>query len=211
MATTVLSPPEHRMAAPHGPSSLGQEPRPDRDEPSPTMRDDLELVAAYVAGDQLAFRILLERHEERVYAICHRYFGDRRDAEDATQDTFIALARHAAAVRGTAKLSTWLHRVAINACHDIARRRARRPLPSRQEAPDTAEPFDRVSYRETELDLHAALARIDATSRTALVLVAIEGCSYAEAAEIVGMSVPAIKSRIHRARAQLADILADAA
>lgn len=212
MATNVLAPPEHRTAASHGPSSPGYQPPPTgRDGPSPTTRDDLELVAAYVAGDQLAFRTWLKRHEGRVYATCYRYFGDPRDAEDATQDTLIALARHAATVRGTAKLSTWLHRVATNACHDIARRQARRPRPSHKEAPDTAEAFDPVAYRGTELDLQAALARLDATSRTALILVAIEDRSYAEAAEIVGMSVPAIKSRIHRARAQLADILAAAA
>lgn len=178
---------------------------------APPMADDGQLLAAFVAGDQLAFRTLLERHQGRVYAICYRYFGDRRDAEDATQDTFIALARHAATLRGAAKLSTWLHRVAINSCHDIARRRARRPRPARQGLPDVAEAFDQLTYRETAIDLQAALARLDVTSRAVLVLVALDDRSYAEAAEVVGLSVAATKSRIHRARAQLAGILAAAA
>lgn len=172
---------------------------------------DLNLVAAYVRGDQTAFHRLVERHQQRVYSVCYGYFRDHRDAEDATQETFLALARHAAAFRGDAKLTTWLHRVAINVCHDIARRQARRPVSAHHEAPDLAEPVDLVAFRETELDLDSALAQLDAPSRSALVLVAIEDRSYAEAAEIAGVSVPALKSRIHRARARLTDILAEAA
>lgn len=173
--------------------------------------DDLELLAAYGDGDETAFHQLVERHQQRVYGVCHRYFRDRRDAEDATQETFLALARHAARFRGDAQLSTWLHRVALNVCHDIARKRARRPLAAQQDAPEIAEPIDLVAFRETELDLHDALAQLDAPSRCALVLVAIEDRSYAEAAQIAGVSVPALKSRIHRARARLTDILEEAA
>lgn len=172
---------------------------------------DADLVAAYLDGDESAFRELVTRHERRVHGICYRYFHDHRDAEDATQETFLALARCAAQFRGDARLSTWLHRVALNVCHDIARRRARRPLPARQEAPDIAEPMDHVGLRETELDVRRALAQLDTRSRQALVLVAIEGRTYAEAAAITGVSVPALKSRIHRARARLTDILEDAA
>lgn len=212
MSTEVLTPPQHPIVARPRPSSRTDRLPPTRRiRPSPAVDEDLQLLAGYVAGDEVAFDTLLERHERRVYTICYRYFGDRRDAEDATQDTFIALARHAATVRGTAKLSTWLHRVAINTCHDIARRRSRRPLPAHQDAPDVADAFDRIAYRETEIDLHSALARLDATSRAALILVAIEDRTYAEAAEIVGISMSAIKSRIHRARAQLAHIISEAA
>lgn len=173
--------------------------------------DDLDLVAAYVGGDQTAFEELVERHQRRVYAVCYRYFRDCRDAEDATQETFLALARNAARFRGDAQLSTWLHRVATNVCHDMARHRARRPRLARYDAPDRAEPVDMAGCRETELDLHSALAQLDTASRDALVLIAIEHRSHAEAAAITGISVPALKSRIHRARARLADILAEAA
>lgn len=176
-----------------------------------TSPDDLDLVAAYVGGDESAFHELVERHQRRVYEICYRYFRDHRDAEDATQETFLALARHAGRFRGDAKLATWLHRVALNVCHDIARRRARRPLPVQHEPLDLADRVDPVAFRETELDLHSALAQLDAPSRCALTLVAIEDRSYAEAAEIAGVSVPALKSRVHRARARLSDILEVAA
>ena len=173
--------------------------------------DDLDLVAAYVDGDEAAFQQLVERHQQRVYGICYRYFRDHRDAEDATQETFLSLARNAERFRGDAKLTTWLHRVALNVCHDIARHRARRPLSAQHETPDRAEPVDQVAFRETQLDLDSALEQLDVPSRCALVLVGIEGRSYAEAAEIAGVSVPAFKSRVHRARARLTDILEVAA
>lgn len=172
---------------------------------------DPDLVAAYLGGDDTAFRELVARHQPHVQRVCHQYFRDRRDAEDATQETFLVLARCAAQFRGDAMLATWLHRVAINVCHDIARKRARRPLPARQEAPDVAEPVDEVAIRETELDLHRALAQLDAPSRQALLMVAIEGRTHAEAAAISGVSVTAMKSRVHRARARLGDILEMAA
>ena len=174
-------------------------------------RTDAELVAAYLDGDEAAFGELVARHQRRVHAVCHRYFRDHRDAEDATQETFLALARCAAQFRGDATLATWLHRVAHNVCHDVARRRARRPLPAAQELPDIAEPLDGLGLRETELDVHRALAMLDPPSRQALVLVAIEGRSYAEAATLSGISVPALKSRVHRARARLTDVLEAAA
>ena len=182
-----------------------------RDTTTVSDAEDFALLDAYLAGHQLAFHDLVERHQHRVYALCYRYFGVHADAQDATQDAFIALARHAATIRGTSKLSTWLHRVTINTCHDIARRRSRRPRPANQEPLDAPESIDRVGERETELDVQTALASLDPVSRSLLVLVAIEDRSYAEAAEIVGLSVQATKSRIHRARARLAEILGERA
>lgn len=173
--------------------------------------DDCDLVAAYVGGDETAFDRLVERHQQYVYGLCYRYFRDHQDAEDATQETFLALARQAGRFRGDARLTTWLHRVAINVCHDTARVRGRRPQPSQQQTPDLAEPIDLVASREAEIDLHSALAQLDAPSRRAIVLVAIEDRSYAEAAQIAGISVSALKSRIHRARARLTDIIEMAA
>lgn len=173
--------------------------------------DDFDLLGAYLAGDERAFRALVERHRRSVHAVCLQYFGDHRDAEDATQEVFLVLARRGATIRGDARLSTWLHRVAINTCHDMARHRARRPGPARYEAPEAADAADRVGLRETELDVQAGLKVLDPLSRTLLILVAIEDRSYAEAAALVGVSVPAAKSRIHRARLRLAEVLAPAA
>jgi RNA polymerase sigma-70 factor, ECF subfamily len=174
-----------------------------------TQTDDAGLLAAYVAGDESAIRELVERHQRRVYGLCYRYFGDHTDAEDATQDTFLALARSAASFRGTASVASWLTRVAINACHDIVRRREVRPRAVAHEVPDFADPTDDVGAWEAASDVQRALARLDPQSRSLLVLVAVEGHSYAEAADLVGVSVAAAKSRVHRARGRLSDLLVE--
>lgn len=172
---------------------------------------DGELLAAYVGGGsdrEPAFHALVDRYDRRVYAICYRYFGNAADAEDAAQETFVSLARRADTFTGDSHLSTWLYRVATNACHDIARRRARRPQTAVAEVPDVPTAADDVSARETEMEVQRALAELDDLSRTLLVLVAIEGLPYAEVSAIVDLPVGTIKSRVHRARARMADLLA---
>lgn len=188
--------------------------------------DDLEdegLLAVYVdaarpRGDrETAFAALVTRYERRVFAICLRQLGSRSDAEDATQDTFVHLARKAEQFRGDSRLSTFVYRVAVNASRDLQRRQARRPstpvadVTDAQVAagrtPDTVP--DEFSGRETALAVQAALAQLDELSRTLLVLCAVEGMSYPEAAALLDMPVGTIKSRVFRARAQLADLLAD--
>ncbi len=184
---------------------------------------DEDVVAVYVdAGRarndrEAAFAELVRRYERRVFAICLRQLGSRADAEDAAQDTFVHLARKAHQFRGDSRWSTFVYRVAVNACRDLQRREGRRPhvpVADVTEAqvgagvtPDTAP--DEVAGRETALEVQAALARLDDLSRTLIVLCAIEGLSYPEAAEILDMPVGTIKSRVFRARAQLAEMLAD--
>ena len=186
-------------------------------------RADEDVVAVYVdaargRGDrEAAFSELVRRYERRVFAICVRQLGSRADAEDATQDTFVHLARKAHQFRGDSRWSTFVYRVAVNACRDLQRREGRRPhvpVADVTEAqlgagvtPDTA--ADEVAGRETALVVQAALARLDDLSRTLIVLCAIEGLSYPEAAEILDMPVGTIKSRVFRARAQLAEMLTD--
>src|SRR5918992_2999378 len=91
------------------------------------VESDEVLVKAFVAGDESAFDTLVQRHSRRVYAICLRYFGNPGDAEDAAQEAFLALYRRASTFSGAAPFSTWMYRVATNACNDLARKRARRP------------------------------------------------------------------------------------
>lgn len=189
--------------------------------PASAPRSDEDLLAAYVeAGDdrESAFHELVSRYERRVYAICYRYFGNHADAQDATQDVFLAVARRGGTFRGNSKLSTWLYRVAVNACNDIARKRRRRPQSPVEDIVGTAEAAgveehgpDPQDLRETELEVHRALAQLDETSRALVVLVAIEGFTYHEAAGIVDMPIGTVKSRVHRAKAQLADLLAGVA
>lgn len=183
---------------------------------------DEELLEAYVVGDdaESAFRMLVERHERRVYAICYRYFGDRSDAEDATQETFLRVARHAESFSGGSKLTTWLYRIAFNACHDAVRYRERRPQVPIEDVVAAADardqhdalgwgPGDPLIAAETADRVQRALLRLDEVSRTLLILVALEGASYAEAAAALDLPVGTAKSRVHRARARLADLLAE--
>ena len=184
---------------------------------------DEELVAVYVdparpRGDrERAFHHLMSRYQHRVFAVCVRQLGSRDDAEDATQDTFVNLARRADQFRGDAKWSTFVYRVAVNACRDLQRKQARRPQTPVEDvtraqveaglSPDVA--ADEVAGREHAMVVGQALARLDDVSRMLLVLCAIQGMSYPEAAEVVDMPVGTIKSRVFRARARLAELLAD--
>jgi RNA polymerase sigma-70 factor, ECF subfamily len=180
--------------------------------------DDAALLDRFIdtalrrSDRELAFQQLVVRYRHRVFAVCFRVLHDHADAEDATQETFVKLARGAGDFRGEAKLSTWLYRVARNVCTDRIRYEARRP----------STPVDDITAVATEpsvadvSDSHAAatvvgaaLARLDERSRHLLLLVAVDGLSYAEAAEVVDLPVGTVKSRVSRARVQLGALLAE--
>jgi RNA polymerase sigma-70 factor, ECF subfamily len=165
-----------------------------------------------VAEREVAFHQLVRRHQRRVYAVCVQVLGHGADAEDATQETFLRLARGAGSFRGDARLSTWLFRVARNVATDHVRYDARRPVTPVADVTrvggDTAD-ADRTAATDTVLSMRAALAQLDERSRTLLVLVAVEGLSYAEAAAAVGMPVGTVKSRVSRARVRLGELLVD--
>jgi RNA polymerase sigma-70 factor, ECF subfamily len=177
---------------------------------APDAASDEELVAAWVRGDRSAFDELVRRYERRVFGICYRYFGNAADAEDAAQDAFIALLRRASTFTGASSFSTWMYRVATNACNDLARKRARRP----QAATDgmerlaaTAATDDALANRELGLELSEALAALEPEHREAVVLHDVMGLTHAEIAERHGVAVGTVKSRVHRAHARLADLL----
>lgn len=187
---------------------------------------DEELLAIYVDASQpaarreRAFAALVDRFERRVYAICARELRDRSDTEDATQATFLHLARKGHQFRGDAKLSTFVFRVAVNACRDLQRREGRRPHTSvpdvgevagRAAVDDGPDVVDVVVGRETAEAVADALDQLDELSRTLIVLCTIEGTTYPEASEILDIPVGTIKSRVHRARARLTELLADTA
>lgn len=164
---------------------------------------------------QAAFRELVDRYERRVYGICYRFFGNHEDAQDAAQDTFISLARRAGSFRGDSKLSTFVYRVATNACHDLARKRARRPQTPVEDVGTVAGPIASLESVEEVAAGHdlaehiqQALLELDETSRTLIVLCSIEGRDYKEVAAALELPVGTVKSRVFRARAKLAEILA---
>lgn len=177
--------------------------------------DDRALLARAVAGDDRAFDHLVERYMPRVYAICYRYFGDAEQAQDATQGAFIALYLGMRGFRGQAAFSTWMYRVATNACHDLARRGARQPRTvafTDARVGTAAEPIDddaldRLCAAELQSDLRAALAHLDAEQRHAVVLRDVVGASYDDIAQLQGVAVGTAKSRVHRGHARLAELL----
>lgn len=169
-------------------------------------RTDHQLIADHVAGDPTAFAELVTRHRDRLWAVAVRTLGDHEEASDALQDALVSAFRGAAGFRGEAAVTTWLHRVVVNACLDRMRRRAARPTVP---LPD-AEPADRRDdHRATEirLDVRAALARLPEHQRQALVLVDMHGLSVAEAAAVLEVAEGTIKSRCARGRAALAPML----
>jgi RNA polymerase sigma-70 factor (ECF subfamily) len=173
-------------------------------------RHDKELMAAHVAGDPAAFTELVHRHRDRLWAVALRTMRDREDAADALQDALLSAYRNAAAYRGEAAVTTWLHRVVVNACLDRMRRRAARPAVALGDT-DVAAPRDEHAAVESRLDLRAALARLPEAQREAIVLVDIQELSVAEAAEFLGVAEGTVKSRCSRGRVALARALVEGA
>jgi len=177
-------------------------------------RTDHELLAAHVAGDADAFAILVARHRDRLWAVALRTMRHREEAADALQEALIAAFRRADSFRGEAAVTTWLHRVVVNACLDrIRRNKVRRaePLPEDVDrsvdlatrAPDR----DPLEVKEQRADVANALSQINPDQRAALVLVDMQGYSVEQAAVMLGCAVGTIKSRCSRGRAKLVPLL----
>ena len=147
-------------------------------------RSDADLLTAHVEGDDRAFAALIIRHRDRLWAVALRTMSDPEEAADALQDAMLSAHRGAAGFRGDAQVTTWLHRVVINACLDRLRRnktRATIPLPEH----DSAHPVERadpLGQRELAWEIEQALATLPDDQRAALVLVDVEGYSVEEAA-----------------------------
>jgi RNA polymerase sigma-70 factor, ECF subfamily len=170
-------------------------------------------ASAPAATREVAFHRLVQRYQRRVFAVCFRVLGSSADAEDAAQETFLRIARNAGRYRGEAQVSTWVYRIARNVATDRVRYEARRPATPvddltlvGQHEPATD---DLTSATTTSMVLREALAELDERSRTLLLLVAVEGLTYAEAAEATGVAVGTVKSRVSRARVRLGELLAD--
>ncbi|MEV1321016.1 RNA polymerase sigma factor SigM [Micromonospora arborensis] len=176
---------------------------------------DLELLRAHVDGDQHAFAELFHRHRDRLWAVALRTLGDREEAADALQDALLSAHRAAARFRGDSAVTTWLHRIVVNACLDRIRRRQAHPtvpLPdgNRAEAGSGiggVEPAAPTQDHDTALVVREALAALPLEQRAALVLVDVQGYPVAEVARILGVAEGTVKSRCARGRARLAVLL----
>jgi RNA polymerase sigma-70 factor, ECF subfamily len=177
----------------------------DEAQPGQAALEDRALLAEHLAGDPDAFGELVRRHRDRLWAVAVRTLGDPEDAADAVQNALVSAYRNAASYRGEAAVTTWLHRIVVNACLDLVRRRKVRPtdpLPD-DEARHPADPGDPIGARVTSLVIQQALATLPFEQRAALVLVDIQGYSVEEAATILDCAPGTVKSRCSRGRARL--------
>ena len=170
---------------------------------------DESLLAAHLRGDPRAFGVLVTRHERRIYGLCLRILGNREDAEDATQEAFLAALRKAASFRRAAAFSTWLYRIAVNAATDQARRRGRsRATTLDPEDAGVADPgVDLGEAVTAAVAVQTALTKVPEEFRVAVVLCDLYRVPYADAAQILEVPVGTVKSRVFRGRAALAACL----
>ncbi|MFJ8645272.1 RNA polymerase sigma factor SigM [Streptomyces sp. NPDC093546] len=175
---------------------------------------DQELLARHVGGDPDAFGELVRRHRDRLWAVALRTLGDREEAADAVQDALVSAFRSAHTFRGQSAVTTWLHRITVNACLDRARKAASRktsPVEDTERLEQLLEPHESAEAPAERHDLHrellAALAKLPADQRAALVLVDMQGYPVAEAARILDVPTGTVKSRCARGRARLVPLL----
>lgn len=179
----------------------------------PVETTDHELLRAHVEGDPDAFGELVRRHQDRMWAIALRTTRDPEDAADALQDAYTAAFRRAASFRGDAEVTTWLHRVVVNACLDRLRHNERRRSVTLPEEADRApamaadEGPDPILAVERRNQVARALDQLNPDQRAALVLVDMEGYSVEEASVMLGCAPGTVKSRCFRGRAKLAPLL----
>ncbi len=183
-------------------------------------RDDAALLAAHVAGDPHAFGQLFARHRGRLWAVALRTTGNPEEAADALQDALVSAFKRAESFRGDSAVTTWLHRIVVNACLDRLRRakvRLADPLPDDVEERatlDTAcgptdDPEAHALAGDRRHRVMAALGELHPDQKAALVLVDMEGYPVQEAARILDIPPGTVKSRCARGRARLAVLLAD--
>jgi RNA polymerase sigma-70 factor (ECF subfamily) len=178
-------------------------------------KSDTELVKAAKEGNHQALEELLSRHEKQVYRFGLRMCGSEEDAKEVLQETLLAAFRGIHSFRGEAELSTWLYQLARTYCFRARRRRSGQPeetqsldVPAAQRLPSDGGAPDELSHaRQMGEALQAAILALPERYREVLILRDVEGLSTEEAAQVVGIEVRALKSRLHRARMQLREHL----
>lgn len=168
---------------------------------------DDELVRSFLGGDRAAFGTLVERHERRVYNLAFRILGNGEEARDASQDVFLTCLRKLSGFRGASTFTTWLHRITVNACYDMLRKRGREELVGDDSGgfPEPpASPSDLAEQAALSVDIQRALVRVPDEFRVVLVMHDVQGIPYEEIAEALGAPVGTVKSRLHRGRVALA-------
>jgi RNA polymerase sigma-70 factor (ECF subfamily) len=180
-----------------------------------TRHSDAELLRGHVAGNTGAFGELFGRHRDRLRAVAVRTLGDREEAADALQDAMVAAFQRAGSFRGDSAVTTWLHRIVVNAALDRIRRRAARPAAVGQDeeardmlAAGVQSLADPSESSDTAIDVRTALQQLVPEQQAAVVLVDMLGYPVADAAQILGVPQGTVKSRAARGRARLLPRLA---
>lgn len=166
--------------------------------------DEARLVALARSGHAEAFAQLVLRHQTRAYRVALRMLGNPADAEDAAQEAFLAAWRALDRFRFDSSFSTWLQRIVVNRCLNMLR--ARRSVPEQhadREPVAMPGPQEAVEVHEQLMVLRQALQRLTSEQRAVFILRYLEGCTLEEIAQALDISIPAVKSRLHRARAEL--------
>ena len=182
--------------------------------------DDPKFLERLRARDERAFNEFVRAYERRVYALVFRMLGRRDEAEDVAQEVFVQVFKAIEQFRGESKLSTWVYRITVNLCKNRSKYNARRHAGEQDDieavaeratlqeakgvtAGDVARPDDLYAGREVERVVQQAIAQLEPDFREVLVLRDVEDLSYEEIGQITGLADGTVKSRIHRARAQL--------
>jgi RNA polymerase sigma-70 factor (ECF subfamily) len=178
--------------------------------------DEASLVARSQRGDREAFAALIERHAAAVLTVAWRIVGDRHLAEDVAQDTFLAAFRALPGFRAEARFSTWLYRIAVNRCNDVLRSRAADrsvDLAPQREGAEPSEPAGTSAFHRTPEEqllekqrasqVSGALRQLAPLYREAFVLKHVEGLSYEEMSEVLGVDGGTLRMRVYKARQQL--------
>ena len=178
-------------------------------------REDADLAAQSKQGDLSAFNMIVDRYQSHVYNLAARILGDRTAAEDIAQETFISAYRAIGRFRG-GSLRSWLLRISSNLCYDYLRASRRRPEQSLDQSmlnPSFSVPSGEDSPEQMALrgelrdHIQRAILSLPEDQRAILVMVDVQGLSYAEAGEAAGVSIGTIKSRMSRARSRVRNSL----
>lgn len=180
-------------------------------------KTDVELVADVQGGDQAAYRFLVERYYRKIYNLALRLVRNPEDAEDVLQETFVSAYKALPNFKGQSAFGTWIYRIATN--FGLMKLRGKKPVfvsldePRDNDMPNieltdfSANPLEEVLDSELREKMEQAVAALPDDMRTVFLLRDVEGLSNAEVAEILDLSVPAVKSRLHRTRLQLREQL----
>lgn len=171
------------------------------------MDPDGKLLRSAQRGDERAFQRLIEAEQHRLFTLAVRELGSHADAEDAVQETIIRAWKALPRFRGQASFATWLYRICLNAIHDQRARAARGSGVPLDDVHEPIDPRDAIRERELSNELQQALAALDETYRTAVLLYDVLGRSYAEIAAVLDVPEGTVKSRIFRGRTELARLL----